>query len=96
MVLEITQYGNPVLRKKCSKIDEVNESILKLAEDMISSAAENGADYCKFQTWSENKLNEQMNFMIKNKHVFNYTNYTPFITKNNKKIWIVECVQNAK
>jgi N,N'-diacetyllegionaminate synthase len=29
---------------------------MKLAEDMISSAAENGADYCKFQTWSEDKL----------------------------------------
>ena len=37
MVLEITQYGNPVLRKKCSKIDEVNESIHKLAEDMIET-----------------------------------------------------------
>lgn len=37
MVLEITQYGNPVLRKKCSKIDKVNESIHKLAEDMIET-----------------------------------------------------------
>jgi peptide deformylase len=37
MVLEITQYGNPVLRKKCSKIEEVDESIRKLAEDMIET-----------------------------------------------------------
>ena len=37
MVLEITQYGNPVLRKKCSKIEEVAESIRKLAEDMIET-----------------------------------------------------------
>lgn len=37
MVLEITQYGNPVLRKKCSKIKEVDESIRKLAEDMIET-----------------------------------------------------------
>jgi peptide deformylase len=37
MVLEITQYGNPVLRKKCSKIEVVDDSILKLAEDMIET-----------------------------------------------------------
>ena len=37
MVLEITQYGNPVLRKKCSKIEEVDEPIRKLAEDMIET-----------------------------------------------------------
>ena len=37
MVLEITQYGNPVLRRKCSKIEEVDESIRKLAEDMIET-----------------------------------------------------------
>ena len=37
MVLQITQYGNPVLRRKCSKIEEVDESIRKLAEDMIET-----------------------------------------------------------
>ncbi len=37
MVLEITQYGNPVLRKKCSNVDVVDDSILKLAEDMIET-----------------------------------------------------------
>ena len=37
MVLEITQYGNPVLRKKCSKIAEVDEPVRKLAEDMIET-----------------------------------------------------------
>jgi len=29
---------------------------MELAKKMISSAAENGADICKFQTWSEKKL----------------------------------------
>lgn len=37
MVLEITQYGNPVLRKKCSNVDVVDDSIMKLAEDMIET-----------------------------------------------------------
>ena len=29
---------------------------MNLAKKMINSAAENGADICKFQTWSEKKL----------------------------------------
>ncbi|MCP5536273.1 MAG: peptide deformylase [Akkermansiaceae bacterium] len=37
MVLEITQYGDPVLRKKCQKIEVVDESILQLAEDMLET-----------------------------------------------------------
>ncbi|MDG1358445.1 MAG: peptide deformylase [Akkermansiaceae bacterium] len=37
MVLEITQYGNPVLRKKCSKIEVVDDDIRKLADDMIET-----------------------------------------------------------
>lgn len=37
MVLEITQYGNPVLRKKCSQVEKVDETIIKLAEDMLET-----------------------------------------------------------
>ena len=37
MVLEITQYGNPVLRKKCRRIEQVDAPILKLAEDMLET-----------------------------------------------------------
>ncbi len=37
MVLEITQYGDPVLRKKCRKIDDADESIARLAEDMLET-----------------------------------------------------------
>ncbi|MGB0774982.1 MAG: peptide deformylase [Akkermansiaceae bacterium] len=37
MVLEITQYGNPILRKKCRTVTEVNDEILKLADDMIET-----------------------------------------------------------
>ena len=29
---------------------------IKLAEKMIKSASKNGADICKFQTWSEKNL----------------------------------------
>lgn len=37
MVLEITQYGNPVLRKKCRKVTEVTDEIHQLADDMIET-----------------------------------------------------------
>ena len=29
---------------------------MNLAEKMIKNASKNGADYCKFQTWSVNNL----------------------------------------
>lgn len=37
MVLEITQYGNPVLRKKCREVTEVDEVLLQLADDMVET-----------------------------------------------------------
>lgn len=37
MVLEITQYGNPVLRKKCRNVDEVDAPLHQLAEDMLET-----------------------------------------------------------
>ena len=37
MVLEITQYGNPVLRKKCRTIEDVDDALLQLADDMIET-----------------------------------------------------------
>jgi len=37
MVLEITQYGDPVLRKKCTEITEVNDELRSLAEDMVET-----------------------------------------------------------
>ena len=37
MVLDITQYGNPVLRLKCRPVEEVDETIVKLAEDMLET-----------------------------------------------------------
>ena len=38
--------------------------------------------------WTPSKLKEQINFMEKNNHIFTYTDYTPFLVKNNlrKKI----------
>ena len=43
MVLEITQYGDPVLRKKCRNIDEVDEVVVKLVDDMLETmVAANG------------------------------------------------------
>ncbi len=46
-------------KKKVYLIAEIGWNHLgniKLAEKMIRSAKENGADYCKFQTWSVNNL----------------------------------------
>ena len=37
MILEITQYGNPVLRKKCRPIEEIDDKITQLAEDMVET-----------------------------------------------------------
>ena len=37
MILEICQYGDAVLRKKCREIDVVDEAIQKLAADMIET-----------------------------------------------------------
>lgn len=37
MVLEITQYGDPILRKKCRKLEEVDEALLELAEHMLET-----------------------------------------------------------
>ena len=31
---------------------------MSLAKKMIKAAKQNGADYCKFQTWSENNLKD--------------------------------------
>lgn len=40
MILEITQYGNPVLRKKCRRVEEVTDEIRRLSEDMIETMIE--------------------------------------------------------
>jgi len=37
MILEITQYGNPILRKKCRNIEEIDADITKLADDMVET-----------------------------------------------------------
>ena len=37
MILEITQYGNPILRKKCRPGTEVTDEIKKLADDMVET-----------------------------------------------------------
>ena len=37
MVLEIVQYGHPVLRQKCRPVAEVTDETRKLAEDMIET-----------------------------------------------------------
>jgi len=37
MILEITQFGNPVLRKKCRAIEQVDDALLEFAQNMIET-----------------------------------------------------------
>lgn len=37
MVLEIVQYGHPVLRQRCKPVEEVTDEIRQLADDMIET-----------------------------------------------------------
>jgi peptide deformylase len=37
MILDITQYGNSILRKKCRKISQITDEIKTLADDMIET-----------------------------------------------------------
>lgn len=37
MVLEIVQYGHPVLRQRCKPVEEVTDEIRQFAEDMIET-----------------------------------------------------------
>lgn len=37
MILEIVQYGHPVLRQKCREINQVDDEIRQLADDMLET-----------------------------------------------------------
>ena len=37
MILDITQYGNPILRKKCRKVTEVTEELKDFGESLIET-----------------------------------------------------------
>jgi peptide deformylase len=37
MILEITQYGNPILRKKCRKVTEITDELKQLGENLIET-----------------------------------------------------------
>lgn len=37
MILEISQYGNPVLRKKCKKVEVVNDELKQLVSNMLET-----------------------------------------------------------
>ncbi|MFM2241708.1 MAG: peptide deformylase [Verrucomicrobiota bacterium] len=40
MILEIVQYGDPVLREKCRAVEEVDETVRQLVADMIETMYE--------------------------------------------------------
>lgn len=37
MILDIVQYGHPVLRQKCRKVTEINDELLRLVGDMLET-----------------------------------------------------------
>ncbi len=37
MILPIVQYGDPILRKRCKAVEELNDEIVTLAENMIET-----------------------------------------------------------
>lgn len=44
MILKLAYYGEPILRKKCAKVEEITPEIKSLIEDMIETMhASNGA-----------------------------------------------------
>ncbi|MBK1829760.1 peptide deformylase [Verrucomicrobiaceae bacterium R5-34] len=57
MILDITQYGDPVLRKKCKPVQVVDETILKLAEDMVETMVDaNGVGLAAPQVGEELRM----------------------------------------
>ena len=54
------------------------------------------AEYISFidsdDYWSSDKLKDQISFMQKFNHIFTYTDYTPFVLKNNNKVFKKEVV----
>ncbi len=40
MILPITQYGNPILRKKCKPVSEVTDEIRAFAQNMVETMVE--------------------------------------------------------
>jgi peptide deformylase len=40
MILEIVQYGDPVLRKKCALVEEVTDEIRAMVDDMLETMEE--------------------------------------------------------
>lgn len=40
MILEITQFGNPILRKKCQRIEKVDDALLEFAQNMLDTMIE--------------------------------------------------------
>ena len=37
MILDITQYGNPILRKKCKAVEKVDDALQELVDNMIET-----------------------------------------------------------
>ena len=89
-----------ILNKFRDKISNI--SIIYLSKNKGAAFSRNlgirlsKAEYISFMDsddyWSSNKLKDQINFMQKFKHIFTYSDYTPFILKNNNKVFKKEVI----
>ena len=76
-------------------MDHSNINIIRLKKNKRAGFCRNLAirnsksDYIAFidsdDIWEKEKLSKQLNFMIKNKHHFTYTNYLPFKSEKKKE-----------
>ena len=89
-----------ILNKFRDKIFNIN--IIYLSKNKGAAFSRNlgirlsKAEYISFMDsddyWSSNKLKDQINFMQKFNHIFTYSDYTPFILKNNNKVFKKEVI----
>lgn len=57
MILEIVQYGHPVLRKKCRRVEAVSDEVRELAESMVETMREaNGVGLAAPQVGVDTRL----------------------------------------
>ena len=57
MIREIVQYGHPILRQRCSAVDEVNDTLIELVGDMLDTmVAANGVGLAAPQVGEDLRL----------------------------------------
>ena len=84
------------------QVEKSNINIIYLSKNKGAAFSRNlgirlsKAEYISFidsdDYWSSDKLKDQISFMQKFNHIFTYTDYTPFVLKNNNKVFKREVI----